>query len=295
MGFIFFSPFGYKSVIVKFLCNNCQNEVDSEEIYIPHPNLQADRNSDSYNENDGYAVCDNCNKEYDIYVHAGFSDGYVEVFGVDDENIYIESLADEDDIELDNYINEHYNAIVNSQFYIYQFENEINNLKKLNDIDLKNSELQEILYRQIYSGAITCLEDYLSTTLIQNITEDDAVFKRFVVNYKPFQDMKFTLNELYDKVDTIHKTVKEELVKIVYHNLHIVRPIYETTLGIKFPDIGDMMKAISTRHDMVHRNGKDKKGIKITLTKEDVSKVIDKVYNFANIVENELEMSQKEF
>ncbi len=56
-----------------------------------------------------------------------------------------------------------------------------------------------------------------------------------------------------------------------------------------------MMKAISTRHDMVHRNGKDKKGIKITLTKEDVSKVIDKVYNFANIVENELEMSQKEF
>ena len=74
-----------------------------------------------------------------------------------------------------------------------------------------------------------------------------------------------------------------------------MRPIYETTLGIKFPDIGDMMKAISTRHDMVHRNGKDKKGIKITLTKEDVSKVIDKVYNFANIVENELEMSQKEF
>lgn len=295
MGFNFFSSFGYKSVIVKFLCDNCQNEVESDEIFIPSPNLLAERNSDSYNENDGYAVCDNCNKEYDIYVHAGFSDGYVEVFDIDDENIFIESIANEDDIELDNYINEHYDAIINSQFYISQFESEIKNLRKLNDIDLRNSELQEILYRQIYSGAITCLEDYLSTTLIQNITEDEAVFKRFVVNYKPFQNMKFTLNELYDKVDTIHKTVKEELVKIVYHNLHIVSPIYETTLGIKFPDIGDMMKAISTRHDMVHRNGKDKKGKKITLTKGDVSKVIDQVYDFANDVENELEMSRYEF
>ena len=45
-------------------------------------------------------------------------------------------------------------------------------------------------------------------------------------------------------------------------------------------DIQDLMQAVSIRHDIVHRNGKDKDGNEHQITKEDVLAVAEKVNNF---------------
>jgi hypothetical protein len=286
MGFCEFSPHGNKSVIVSFVCDKCENNVTSEEIGIPSPNFEAEKASDSYGDNFGYAVCEKCGKDFTVSVYAGWADGYIDIDDVDDESISIESIVDED--ELDYYMSQQIETIIQSANFIVQFSAEIENLKNLNDIDLKNVDLQETLQRQIYSGVITCLEDYLSTTLIQKVLNDDDDFKQFVKTFKSIKNRKFDLSEIYEKMDGLQDIVKKELVEVIYHDLPKVRGMYKDTLGIEFPKIEDLMKIVNNRHDMVHRNGKNKDGEKIEISREVVAEVINKVDNFVKEVENQL-------
>lgn len=284
MGYSEYFPFGNRAVIVRFTCDNCGSQVESEEIGIPSPNLMAEKASDSHNENDGGAVCENCGKDFEVYVYAGYADGYVEVSDVEDDSIEVEEIAD----ELDDYYEEQIDAIIHSLNFIDQFKREVNNLKSLNEIDVGNQELQETLQRQLFSGAITCLEDYLSTTLIREVLNDEENFKNFVRTFKDIRNRKFSLSEIYDKLDKIKDIVKKELVDIIYHDLPKVKGMYQDTLKIEFPEIKELMKAIKARHDMVHRNGKNKEGEKIEISKEVVIKVIEDVENFVNDIEGKI-------
>lgn len=286
MGYSEFSPWGNKSVTVEFDCDNCGHRVISEEIGIPTPNYMAEKASDSHNENDGYAVCPECDKNFDVYVYAGYGDGYVEIADVEDETMVVNEITDER--ELDSYIEEQIDAIIDSLNFITVFNKEISNLKQLNDINLENPDLQETLRRQIYSGAITCLEDYLSTTIIQEVLNKEEYFKNFVKTYHGIKNRKFELSEIYDKLDKLRDTVKIELVEVIYHDLPKVKGMYQDTFKIEFPEIGDLMKAIKTRHDMVHRNGKNKEGEKIEITKDLISEVIDQVEKFVHDINDKL-------
>ncbi len=282
MGYTEFSPFGNKSVTVEFECVKCGARVESEEIGIPPPNYAAEKASDSHNENDGYAVCENCSIDFDVYVYAGYADGYVEINDIDS------FLVHEIENELEEYYEEQIDAILSSPYYDFYFLDEIEKLKALNDIDLGKEKLQETLRRQVFSGAITLLEDYLSTTLIQKVLNDDNNFKQFVKESPSIRKRKFNLSEIYDKLDSIRDIVKKELVDVIYHDLPKVKRMYDYSLGIDFPDIGNLMKLIKTRHDMVHRNGKNKEGEKIEITKELVDEVIESVKVFVQKIDEKI-------
>jgi len=59
----------------------------------------------------------------------------------------------------------------------------------------------------------------------------------------------------------IPKRVSEYLIDIVWHNIPKVKYLYETVLGIDFPnDSGNIYKFVAIRHDLVHRNGRMKNG-----------------------------------
>lgn len=283
MGYCEFSPHGVKSVIVSFTCNNCGEQVESDEISLPSPNIEAEKASDSHGENIGWTECPNCGETFDVGVYAGWADGYIDIDGVDDESITIEEIIDED--YLDYYMGQQIDTIIQSHNYIIQFGKEIENLKKLNEIELDNATLQETLQRQIYSGAITCLEDYLSTTLIQKVLNDENYFKSFVKTFRNIKNRKFDLSEIYEKFDGLREVVKKELAEVIYHDLPKVRGMYKDTLEIEFPIIKDLMSIIGNRHDIVHRNGKNKEGEKIEISKDVVYEVIKKVDAFVRYIE----------
>lgn len=285
MGYTDFFPFGTESIEVRFKCDKCGSEVHSDSIRVPSPDFTAEKASDSYNDNDGYAVCPECEKEFNIWVNAGYSDGYVEIDDIADEDI-IEVIENQE--ELDDYYEEQIETSLSVSNFIALFNSEINNLKELNRTDLGNEDLQKTLQRQLYSGAITCLEDYLSTTLINEVLNDDENFKNFVRTYHGIRNRKFSLNEIYEKLEQIKTTVKKELVDVIYHDLPKVKGMYEDTLKIEFPDISELMKIIKHRHDMVHRNGKDKDGNEIIISKETIDKTINTVETFVNELERKI-------
>ena len=75
--------------------------------------------------------------------------------------------------------------------------------------------------------------------------------------------------------------------EIIYHKLDVVKNLYKSTFNIDLGNIGTLMKAIQKRHDIVHRNGHDKNGNVVEITKGDVQQLILDVSNFINHIENE--------
>lgn len=283
-----FSPFGVESVQVRFTCCECSTEILSDEISVPYPDYAAEKASDSYNEDEDYVVCPNpeCEEQYEITIAAGYSGGYLYVDKIEDDD-FIEII--ENDEELDEYYEEQVEAILSSNKFFNRISEELDNLSKLNDIELSSVDLERTLRRQLYTGAIACMEDYLSTTLIQEILNDDENFKKFVKSFKDIQKRRFNLNDIFDELEKLRDVVKIELLDLIYHDLPKISGIYKDSLGIDFPDFTVLMKCIKTRHDMVHRNGKTKEGVLINIKKSDVDDLLNEVYMFLAYIESKID------
>lgn len=273
----YFSPFGISFIELEFECDNCHHTIKTDGFGVPNPNFMAEKASDSYGTSEEYAVCENCGKEFNIDINAGYGDGYVEVYEINNEtSIKIYEIPD----EYDEYVDEQIETILLTSNFLSIFNSEIQNLKDLNNLSLNDENIAKTLRRQIYSGTITCLEDYLSTTLINKVLNNDNLFKRFVRTFKPIQDRKFNLSEIFDKQAQLKDIVKKELLDIIYHDIPKVKGMYEDTFEIEFPLIDEVSKIVSNRHNMVHRNGKDKEGIEVSLTKESIDEVITIIEKF---------------
>ena len=284
MGYKEFFPFGTKSIEINFKCDSCNNEVITEELFIPSPNYAAEKASDSHNESEESAYCVNCDKDFEISINVGYADAYVDI-DVPDENILqiTENPEDEED-----YYNDQVDSILSSSNYYALFLNEIENLKSLNDVDLKNSIIQKTLLRQIYSSTISCLEDYLSSTLIKEVLNNEENFRNFVKTNPKIKNQKFNLNDIYEELEKITDVVKRELVAVIYHDLPKVKNMYQDSLKIAFPEISELMLIIKTRHDMVHRNGKDKDGKIIEITESTIDEIIETVEEFVLDIESKI-------
>jgi len=63
----------------------------------------------------------------------------------------------------------------------------------------------------------------------------------------------------------------------------------QVALGISIPDIGELMKEVVIRHDIVHRAGRTKDGILVLVSSAEVQRLRNNVITFAGAIETELE------
>lgn len=75
--------------------------------------------------------------------------------------------------------------------------------------------------------------------------------------------------------------------EIIYHHLPRVKNIYKSTLDIDLGNISELMECISIRHDIVHRNGKDKDGNLQNINKEDIVRLASIVSDFIRNIESQ--------
>ena len=131
------------------------------------------------------------------------------------------------------------------------------------------------LHRLLFVNVISALETYLSDTFISAVANNETLMRRYVESSPEFKGEKVSLSDIYKAREAIESKVKSTLVDIVWHNIGKVKPMYMETLGVKFPeDIGDLNRAIVTRHDIVHRNGKTKDGQDVVITDNIVTTLI---------------------
>ncbi len=110
--------------------------------------------------------------------------------------------------ELDNseYYEEEYEAITANKKFLIKFQEEIENLKRLNEVELEDKSLDAILRRQLFVGVIGTFETFLSDAFINLTIDNDEYFRNFVESYPEFRKRKFELRHLYVERDRIKET-----------------------------------------------------------------------------------------
>ncbi len=277
-----FNPFGTESIIVRFICDDCSNLVESEEIDIPSPDYSADNACDSQTDNDGYAICGNCDKRFDIYIfvtYAGGS-GVVDILP-DNYEIEIEEFAEP-------YYDEQYEAISSNTEFLMTFNQDLDDVIELIAIEPAEEKLLTLFHRQLYSSVIGIMETYLSDAFINTVFKSDDNLKKFFKSFKEFDKQKIAISAVFDFEDKAKSVAKKAMLDVIYHNLPKVSGMYKDTFGIKFPKYGEISKAVSKRHDLVHRNGKDKDGNEVIVNSDMVIKLINEVRTFVTQIDNQI-------
>ncbi len=189
-----------------------------------------------------------------------------------------------------------------SEYYLNAL-NGIKEIKKaVNNFELLESlEQNDFFIRLFYINTITIMETYLGDALKYNVLNDYDFMKEFILKYKPFNnEIKFTLpqilikteeKEIEDIYDFMRGEVSKELNELMYHNLPKVKSLYKIVFDINFPeDLSILIKGVMNRHDLVHRNGKDKDGNDITITLEMLNQLVDNVNSLIEDIESQLEV-----
>ncbi|CAH1072463.1 HEPN domain-containing protein [Candidatus Nitrotoga sp. 1052] len=201
-----------------------------------------------------------------------------------------ERPGDYDDYDYDNFIIGNISSISEAH---QNFIGAIGIIETLLETEIA-SKVQDQFYRLLFVNVVTALETFLSDAFISKVLGNKVLggqdyFKTFVKSNLDFQNQKFSLSDVLEVVGGLESTVKTHLQEVVWHNLPKVSKMYKTTLGLKFPGkLGEIIKVIHIRHDIVHRNGRNKDGIDIFVQKAEVLALIEKIKQFAQPIDEQL-------
>ena len=186
------------------------------------------------------------------------------------------------------------------------FQDNLNKIEKLINVknfNIDDVELQSFLRNLLYGNVITCLETYLSDTFIQTTVNENRFLEAYISNSNKFSE-KSKKSELYAEIfdeikNSNNLTLDRFLVKkciddikeVTFHNINIASKLYKEVLGIEFPQEikPKIYKAVNIRHDLIHRNGKDKNDKIISIEYETLINLIKDVNNFVDTIQKETE------
>jgi len=255
---------------IVFRCPKC-NKVCTAKLGVPAPDFTAETHHDSINIQYDECYCENCDSTYNVELSTGFYGGICEIFDIDSVLDYEEIYDNEDYTYNRELFDECYDEIA----------------KLLDTIEPLDNQSKEVLYRLLYANIITRMETFLADTLKFYVLSSEKNIRFFTENYKPFQKELVPLSDIHKRVDNQPSCVRQVLDSLMYHDLPKIKQIYKV-LNVDIGDIGDLAKAVIIRHDIVHRNGKDKDGNQRLITREMIEELSSKVAYLIYDVSNQM-------
>jgi hypothetical protein len=135
--------------------------------------------------------------------------------------------------------------------------------------------------RLLFANVIAALETFLSDTFINRVLSNDVLFQQYLDTEKAFQDRKFPMRDALRMATEIKALATKELIEMVWHNIDKVKRLYADVISVDLGDIGQVAKAINIRHDIVHRNGRQKDGTDRVIAGSDIIDLIGAVRGLA--------------
>jgi len=283
MAYFSFSPI-CDLVVITVKCPKC-GHIESYGLQVPMANFYADTHSESQNVDSETIVCSSCGNELEVDLSNGICGGDGDISDLD--KVYLlgvdEHFPDED---WDDIPEDVFKEITNP--HVQEIKDVLDKLDGLDELS------RTLLYRNLFANVISALEAYLSDTAIKKIMNDDYYKRKFVESSLKRQNDTFKLSDFYKIKDDLDNRVSQWLRDLIYHKLDVVKPLYKDAFGVDLGDIGKLMKAVQIRHDIVHRNGKDKDGNLRNVTKENVKELISEVSSFIENIENQFYVNEFE-
>lgn len=214
---------------------------------------------------------------------------------VDAYETYAERLREQEALE---------HAAEEYDYYIYLQLKDVDkifteDLSKLKNLVMNtNSNAPNILYKMAYAHAVTIFEVYMEDMAKSLITHDDEFLNAFIRQSNAVGAVTFSLKDILIKKDEIDVQLKTEnlrrmalshLSKTLYDNVSKVLNTYEYILQRQISiESGTMKKICHIRHDVVHRNGKNKSGDHHNIGKPSVIEAIDSIEFFSQSLRSEV-------
>ena len=183
--------------------------------------------------------------------------------------------------DVDDYL---FDSIASFTTHLETFKSRIDDTRTLLSTKVEEP-CQQCFRRLLYVNVITALETYLSDFFISSISADPSLLRKFVETNPDFRTEKISLSEVFKASEEIGQRVKTYLMDVVWHHLARIKPMFNAALGIEFPDIGALFRAVLVRHDLVHRNGRTKDGKDHVLAEKDIRDLIANSESFVMEIE----------
>lgn len=135
--------------------------------------------------------------------------------------------------------------------------------------------------KMVDAFAVTAMEAYLSGTLINHVKQNEEYLQNAAQKITDLKEEKMSLYEVIKNPNEAKNKVLAKLFEFMYHNIPKIKGIYESVFNIKIDyPLKDLMKIVERRHNIVHRNGKDKDDRDVFLTKEIIENDLDVIISF---------------
>lgn len=165
------------------------------------------------------------------------------------------------------------------------FENSIREIQSI-----EHSKAPPVLQRMIFSSVITAMEAYLSDTMKRHVLNRHAIKRRFVESYSAFKvDIKGS--NVFKYLDGLDRSIVHHLDRsISFHDIKHIKNLFENVLDCKISNenLNIIRDFSQTRHDIVHRNGKDRHGNGINISNENIINLISVVTAFVSDIDRQI-------
>lgn len=200
---------------------------------------------------------------------------------ISDDCVEWEGIPTEEDFDFK------FEHITEYDFLLSEIFNEaIRDVKELLSLNIDKG-LKRAYYSMLFIKCITIIETYLSDKFIFEVLNSEDGLRAFIEKNKDFSKRTFNLAEIYLTYEALDEIAKRYLGDLIWHNLSKVNKLYSAVLGIDFQTyLSSLAKDINKRHDLVHRNGKNKDGEMIEITIDDVDNLINKIESLFKFIDD---------
>jgi HEPN/RES N-terminal domain 1 len=200
------------------------------------------------------------------------------------------------------YDSSYFDAVINAPEPYKSFQSSIASITSLLELQPKGEDATYML-GLLHTNVITTLEAFLSEMFIHVLNINDKFVANLLANGNSFKDQTIIKANLFNSEEEVKKLkekiltdVKAHLVNnVLWHNIKVVVLLYDLTCQYKpSVDLTLIYSSVTQRHDFVHRNGKDSKGNKITITKEGILALIESVTKYVDEINDHIVKLQDE-
>lgn len=281
----------------RFQCPMC-NKPACVTVDVPEVDWCVEPLSDSLSEDDTDIECNECNAPFSVHVQNSPAGCFIELdeypdVGVDAD----EAPFSADDPDEEDWLNDYTPP---NPFDV--FESNQHHLRDvLTEYGVGGTGLLKqsasVINRMVFAETISAMEAYLGDTLQSAVLKDPTAMQRMVIEDKELSAEKISLNEILRNPQIVEERVQTYLRGLLYHNLAKIEVIFSFALNIEIFPNKDLKrrlhKTIVLRHDVVHRNGRDKEGNQQYFPTQLVEETMDDVKTFIDHVENSVQALRK--
>jgi hypothetical protein len=184
----------------------------------------------------------------------------------------------------DDYDEGLYEAVSSNALARQTLDHALDTIRALLNVDVE-AEVWAAYSRLLFANAITAMETYLSDTFINLVSNDEELLQKYIDSDPKFKERKVAYKDILREAQRVEEEARKELLDVVWHNVGKVKAMYAQVLGVNLGNTGLIGAAVQIRHDIVHRNGRQKDGTMIDVSCEQILNLLDEISKLAWRVE----------